>query len=155
MCRHCRTCIINSCLSLTTTGAPSTSNDPHYRIREYNGLDLKSRKLGVFGRKSEGATPYSIVNFMNRPIGNNETGYYNHGDYNKARPSSTRVAYLVVFIRLGIPHTPRNDQSIRDFPDHATFREKAAKLVFADKLGVFLSLTLCKKAKFEYLSLMK
>ena len=33
---------------------------------------------------------------------------------------------------------------MRDFPDHATFREKGAKLTCADKLGVFLSLTLCK-----------
>ena len=32
---------------------------------------------------------------------------------------------------------------IRDFLDHATFREKGAKLACADKLGVFLSLTLC------------
>ena len=39
--------------------------------------------------------------------------------------------------------------SIRDFPDHATFREKGAKLACADKLGVFLSLTLCKKANFD------
>ena len=38
---------------------------------------------------------------------------------------------------------------IRDFPDHATFREKGAKLASADKLGVFLSLTLCKKAYFD------
>ena len=38
---------------------------------------------------------------------------------------------------------------IRDFPDHATFREKGAKLACADKLGVFLSLTLCNKANFE------
>ena len=30
---------------------------------------------------------------------------------------------------------------IRDFPDHATFREKGAKLACADKLGVFLVLT--------------
>ena len=44
---------------------------------------------------------------------------------------------------------------IRDFPDHATFREKGAKLACADKLGVFLSLTLCKKANFEYLSFIK
>ena len=29
---------------------------------------------------------------------------------------------------------------LRDFPDHATFREKGAKLACADKLGVFLSL---------------
>ena len=39
--------------------------------------------------------------------------------------------------------------TIRDFPDHATFREKGAKLACADKLGVFLSLTLCNKAKFD------
>ena len=38
---------------------------------------------------------------------------------------------------------------IRDFPDHATFREKGAKLACADKLGVFLSLTLCNKANFD------
>ena len=44
---------------------------------------------------------------------------------------------------------------IRDFPDHATFREKGAKLACADKLGGFLSLTLCKKANFEYLSFIK
>ena len=45
--------------------------------------------------------------------------------------------------------------TIRDYPDHATFREKGAKLACADKLGVFLSLTLCKKANFEYLSFIK
>ena len=38
---------------------------------------------------------------------------------------------------------------IKDFPDHAAFREKGATLACADKLGVFLSLTLCKKANFE------
>ena len=38
--------------------------------------------------------------------------------------------------------------AIRDFPDHATFREKCAKLACADKLGVFLSLALCNKVKF-------
>ena len=37
----------------------------------------------------------------------------------------------------------------RDFPDHATFREKGAKLAYADKLGVFLSLTLCNEANFD------
>ena len=37
----------------------------------------------------------------------------------------------------------------KDFPDHATFREKGAKLACADKLGVFLSLTLCNKANFS------
>ena len=46
-------------------------------------------------------------------------------------------------------------QEIRDFPDHATFRENDAKLACADKLGVFFSLTLCKKANFEYLSFIK
>ena len=44
---------------------------------------------------------------------------------------------------------------IRDFPDHATFREKGAKLACADKLGVFLSLTLCKKANFDLLQRVK
>ena len=48
-----------------------------------------------------------------------------------------------------------NPYSIRDFPDHATFREKGAKLAWADKFGVFLSLTLCKKATFEYLAFIK
>ena len=38
---------------------------------------------------------------------------------------------------------------IRDFPDHATFREKGAKLACAEKLGVFLSLTLCIKGNFD------
>ena len=42
-----------------------------------------------------------------------------------------------------------------DFPYYAIFREKGAKLTYADKLGVFLSLTLCKKANFEYLSFIK
>ena len=45
--------------------------------------------------------------------------------------------------------------AIRDFPEYATFREKGAKLACADKLGVFLSLTLCKKANFEYLPFIK
>ena len=38
---------------------------------------------------------------------------------------------------------------IRDFPDHATLREKGAILTCADKLGVFLSLTICNKANFD------
>ena len=46
-------------------------------------------------------------------------------------------------------------QTIRDFPYYATFREKGAKLACADKLGVFLSLTLCKKASFGYLAFIK
>ena len=44
---------------------------------------------------------------------------------------------------------------IRDFPDHATFRDKGAKLDCADKLGVFLSLTLCIKANFDPLQRIK
>ena len=46
-------------------------------------------------------------------------------------------------------------QSLPDFPDHATLREKGAKLACADKLGAFLSLTLCKKAKFDPLQHVK
>ena len=42
-----------------------------------------------------------------------------------------------------------DSSTIRDFPDCATFREKGAKLGCADKLGVFLSLTLCNKANFD------
>ena len=41
------------------------------------------------------------------------------------------------------------NRPIRDFPDNATFREKGAKLACADKLGVFLSVTLCNKAIFD------
>ena len=44
---------------------------------------------------------------------------------------------------------------IRDFPDHATFRGMGAKLACADKLGVFLSLTLCNKANFDPLQRVK
>ena len=44
---------------------------------------------------------------------------------------------------------------MRDFPDHATFREKGAKLACVDKLGVFLSLTLCNKANFDSLQQVK
>ena len=42
-----------------------------------------------------------------------------------------------------------------DFQDHATFREKGAKLACADKPGGFLSLTLCNKANFDPLQLVK
>ena len=38
---------------------------------------------------------------------------------------------------------------IRDFSEHATSREKSAKLDCADKLGVFLSLTPCNMANFD------
>ena len=44
---------------------------------------------------------------------------------------------------------------IRGFPNHATFWEKGAKLACADKLGVFLSLTLCNKANFDPLKRVK
>ena len=43
----------------------------------------------------------------------------------------------------------RGEVRIRDFPNHATFREKGAKLACTDKLGFFLSLTLCNKANFD------
>ena len=43
----------------------------------------------------------------------------------------------------------------RNLPDHATFREKDAKLACVDKLGVFLSSTLCNKANFDTLQLVK
>ena len=42
-----------------------------------------------------------------------------------------------------------NNNSIRDFPDHATFREKGSTLACADKLEGFLSLTPCNKANFD------
>ena len=45
--------------------------------------------------------------------------------------------------------------AIRDFTDHATFRENGAKLASADKLGVILSLTLCYKANFDPLQHVK
>ena len=43
----------------------------------------------------------------------------------------------------------------KNLPDHATFMEKDAKLACADKLGVFLSLTLCNKANFDHLEHVK
>ena len=46
-------------------------------------------------------------------------------------------------------------KGIRDFPGNTTFREKGAKLDCADKLGVFLSLTLCIKANFDPLQRIK
>ena len=63
------------------------------------------------------------------------------------------VDFSVEAIQLSSP--PLSDSEIRDFPYYATFREKGAKLACADKLGVFLSLTLCKKASFEYLAFIK
>ena len=44
---------------------------------------------------------------------------------------------------------------IQDFPDHATLWENGAKLACADKLGVFLSLTLCNEANFDPLQRVK
>ena len=57
-------------------------------------------------------------------------------------PYSTRNC---VILEIDMP----NANPIRDFPDHATFREKGAKLDCADKLGVFLSLTPCIKSNFD------
>ena len=45
--------------------------------------------------------------------------------------------------------------TIRDFPDHATFRKKSVLLAQSNKLGGFLSLTLCKKANFDLILLVK
>ena len=41
--------------------------------------------------------------------------------------------------------------SIREIPDHATFRGKGANTAWLDKLGLFPSLALCNKADFGYL----
>ena len=41
--------------------------------------------------------------------------------------------------------------SIREIPDHATFREKEHTLGWLDKLGCFLSLALCNLANFDQL----
>ena len=41
--------------------------------------------------------------------------------------------------------------SIREIPDHATFREKEHILGCLDKLGGFLSLALCNLANFDQL----
>ena len=60
-----------------------------------------------------------------------------------------------VYVQAPDEHCELQLFSIRDFPDHATFREKGAKLACADKLGVFLSLTLCNKAIFGPLKRIK
>ena len=39
--------------------------------------------------------------------------------------------------------------TIRDFPNHATFRVKGANLAWLDKLGGFFSLNLCNMANFD------
>ena len=41
--------------------------------------------------------------------------------------------------------------TIREIPDHATFREKEHTLGWLDKLGGFLSLALCNLANFDQL----
>ena len=41
--------------------------------------------------------------------------------------------------------------TIREIPDHATFRVKGANLAWLDKLGGSLSLALCNLANFEHL----
>ena len=68
---------------------------------------------------------------------------------------SVIYTYLCRRLRRSACHEFRSSVAIRDFPDHATFREKGAKLSYVDKLGVFLSLTVCKKANFEYMSFIK
>ena len=45
--------------------------------------------------------------------------------------------------------------SIRDFPDHATFREKSVTTCLVGQLRDFLSLTLCNKTNFDTLQLDK
>ena len=42
-------------------------------------------------------------------------------------------------------------RSIREIPDHATFRVKGANLAWLDKLGGCLSLALCNLTKFDHL----
>ena len=78
-----------------------------------------------------------------------------------SRRSRSSVCGTVLYVKL-LSHNAllgsrwvRQRNAIRDFPYYATFREKRAKLACADKLGVFLSLTLCKKASFEYLAFIK
>ena len=44
---------------------------------------------------------------------------------------------------------------IREIPDHATFREKEHTLGWLDKLGGFLSLSLCNLTNFDHLYLAK
>ena len=41
--------------------------------------------------------------------------------------------------------------TIREIPDHATFRVKGANLAWLDKRGVSLSLAQCNLAKFDHL----
>ena len=50
---------------------------------------------------------------------------------------------------------PVKSISIREIPDHATFRIKERAPVLLDKLGSFLSIALCDLAKFYQLYLPK
>ena len=45
--------------------------------------------------------------------------------------------------------TPLRTGVIRDFPDHATFREKTVTTCLVGQAWGFLSLTLCNKANFD------
>ena len=56
---------------------------------------------------------------------------------------------------LGIVYVPTVVKQLREIPDHATFREKENTLGWLDKLGGFLSLTLCNLANFDQLCLPK
>ena len=61
-------------------------------------------------------------------------------------------------VSLKIPFTYFTEAgpgSIRDFPNHATFSVKGANLAWLDKLRVFFSLTLCNKANFDPILLVK
>ena len=68
-----------------------------------------------------------------------------------------RCVAKTILLKDGRPfQNPAYPPAIRDFPDHApTFRKKRAKLACTDKLGVFLSLTLCNKANFDPLQQVK
>ena len=64
--------------------------------------------------------------------------------------AGVRTHYVTAIgVRNGLPLTEHPYRSIREFTDHATFREKGAKLACTDKLGAFLSLPLCNKANIE------
>ena len=92
----------------------------------------------------------SNISCWNRPFKYNTRGSQGliHQDYN-------RFSYFLYILFTSflnswlMKHKLSAVPLIGDFPDHATFREKGAKLVCADKLGVFLSLTLCNKANFD------
>ena len=70
-------------------------------------------------------------------------------------PRSVPQLYEKYVIKLRCCQPLRYPERIRDFLDHATFKENGAKLACVDKLEVFLSLTLCKRTNFKYLSFIK